>query len=113
MRNQIQLMLLRVKFLDVLVNRNGLTRMEALFKHSTELVGIDILLESQIDLSISFSVNDVIGFVLCEIFSKLSFGITWTRVALNRKIAAIKSVKKVEPDWEFNIKTWLCSAQYI
>src|SRR5450759_4735252 len=78
--------------------------MKAILKSISECRRIDIIIKSKIDLSVVFSIEDVISLLLCKILSEMCFHVILTWMTLNREVSPVKSIKEIETDREISTK---------
>src|SRR5215212_4526991 len=79
--------------------------LETPFQSRSKRSRVNALLKTKIDLRFRFRIQDIVGFVLCEVFAEMLTDIGRTRMALHREVASTKCVEKVKPDGQLLTKS--------
>src|ERR1043165_6227644 len=87
--------------LYIFFNRDHLFIGLAVLKRLSETCGINVLMKTQIHLGIFLAIENIIGFILRDRFAKIFANILQGRMTLNRQVAAIPGIEKVEANGEF------------
>src|SRR5688572_7092245 len=58
------------------------------------------MLKAKIHLRIRFAIQNIVGLILCEVFTKMLANIGRPGMALDREIASFERIKEIKSYWE-------------